>query len=109
VTEILTSALPVDVSDAIVRLTVEYPRELDVLIDETALRKYAEKAFEFHLVKRPKVEARVRIPEGQAISSMSPLELLAQYFDSAKVKDAGDLQRLAQEIISEEPTEGDSR
>ena len=102
VTEILKSALPKDVSDAIVKLTVEYPRELDSLIDESALRKYAEKAFEFHLVKRPKVEARVRIPEGQTVSSMSPLDLLAQYFESAKVKDAEDLQKLAQEIISEE-------
>ena len=100
VTERLKSALPKDVSDAIVKLTVEYPRELDSLIDESALRKYAEKAFEFHLVKRPKVEARVRIPEGQTVSSMSPLDLLAQYFESAKVKDVEDLQKLAQEIIS---------
>jgi len=44
----------------------------------------------------------VRIPEGQVVSSMSPLELLSQYFDSAKVEDADDLQKLAQEIISED-------
>lgn len=102
VTEILKSALPKDLSDAIVKLVVEYPRELDSLIDESALRKYAEKAFEFHLVKKPKVEARVRIPEGQAVSSMSPLDLLAQYFDAAKVNDQDDLQKLAREIISED-------
>ncbi len=102
VTEILKSALPKDLSDAIVKLIVEYPRELDSLIDESTLRKYAEKAFEFHLVKKPKVEARVRIPEGQAVSSMSPLDLLAQYFDSAKVTDKDDLQKLAQDIISED-------
>jgi exonuclease SbcD len=102
VTEILKNALPKDMSDAIVKLIVEYPRELDSLIDESALRKYAEKAFEFHLVKRLQIEARVRIPEGQAVSSMSPLDLLAQYFDSAKIKDAEELTRLAREIISEE-------
>jgi exonuclease SbcD len=101
VTEILKSALPGDMSDAIVKLTVEYPRELDTLIDEPALRKYAGEAFEFHLVKRPQSEARVRIPEGQVVSSMSPLELLAQYFDAAKVNDKEDLQKLAKEIISE--------
>jgi len=101
VTEILKSALPKDMSDAIVKLTVEYPRELDTLIDEPALRKYAGEAFEFHLVKRPQSEARVRIPEGQVVSSMSPLELLAQYFDAAKVNDKEDLQKLAKEIISE--------
>ena len=67
-------------AEAIVKLTVEYPRELDVLIDETALRKYTECAFEFHLVKRPKSEARVRIPEGQAVSSLSPLDLADPIF-----------------------------
>jgi len=102
VTEFLKSRLPVDISDAIIKLVVEYPREWDALIDESALRKYAEKAFEFHLVKKPKVEARVRIPEGQIVSSLSPLDLLAQYFDSAKLSDQEDLQRLAREIISEE-------
>ncbi|HSO13415.1 MAG TPA: exonuclease SbcCD subunit D [Anaerolineales bacterium] len=100
VTEVLKSALPEDMSDAIVKLIVEYPRELDTLIDESALRKYAEKAFEFHLVKRPQIESRARIPEGQVVSSMSPLDLLMQYFDSAKIEDSDELQKLAQEIIS---------
>lgn len=99
-TEVLKSALPEDMSDAIVKLIVEYPRELDTLIDESALRKYAEKAFEFHLVKRPQIKTRARIPEGQVVSSMSPLDLLMQYFDSAKIEDSDELQKLAQEIIS---------
>jgi len=102
VTETLINALPKDMSEAIVKLVVEYPRELDTLIDESALRKHAEEAFEFHLVKRPQIEARVRIPEGQVVSSMSPLDLLSQYFDSAKIEDAEELQKLAQEIISED-------
>ena len=104
VTEFLTFNLPdpKQMSEAIVKLTVEYPRELDVFIDETALRKYAEHCFEFHLVKKPKVEARVRIPQGQAISSLSPLDLLTQYFDSAKVNDVEELRELAQQIIYED-------
>jgi exonuclease SbcD len=104
VTNALKDALPSpkEMSEAIVRLSVEYPREWDTLIDETALRKYAENTFEFHLVKRPQSEARVRIAEGQVVSSLSPLDLLAQYFDAAKVKDADVLQKLAQEIISED-------
>ena len=104
VTEFLTFNMPKqkDMMDAIVKLTVEYLRELDVLIDETALRKYAEHAFEFHLVKKPKVEARVRIPQGQAISSLSPLDLLTQYFDSAKINEAEDLRELAKQIIYED-------
>ncbi len=93
---------PDQMFEAIVKLTVEYPRELDVLIDESALRKYCECAFEFHLARRPKSDARVRIPDGQTISSLSPLELLTQYFEAAKIKESDELQRLAREIISED-------
>ena len=46
--------------DAIVRMVIEYPRDWEPMIDETALRKTAENAFEFHLVKRPQIQARVR-------------------------------------------------
>lgn len=107
VTDALKDALPSpqEMSAAIVRLSVEYPREWDTLIDETALRKYAENTFEFHLVKRPQSEARVRIGEGQLVSSLSPLDLLSQYFDASKAKDADELKKLAQEIISEDTVE----
>jgi exonuclease SbcD len=102
VTEHLIRILPSPdrMSEAIVKLTVEYPREMDVLIDESALRKYAECCFEFHLVKRPKSEARVRIPEGQTVSSLSPLELLTQYFEASKIQESEELQNLAREIIT---------
>ena len=102
VTEHLIRTLPTPdrMTEAIVKLTVEYPREMDVLIDETALRKYAECCFEFHLVKRPKSEARVRIPEGQTVSSLSPLELLTQYFEASKIQESEELQQLAREIIA---------
>jgi len=99
---IATLPRPDKMTDAIVKLTVEYPRELDVLIDETALRKYTECCFEFHLVKRPKSEARVRIPEGQTVSSLSPLELLSQYFEATKIKESDELQKLAREIIADD-------
>ncbi len=104
VTDSLIAALPTPekLSGAIVRLAVDYPREWDTLIDESALRKYAEAAFEFHLVKRPQSEARVRLPEGQLAGSLSPLDLLAQYWQAAKVDDVEPLQKLAQEIIAGE-------
>lgn len=104
VTEYLISVLPNvnQMSEAIIKLTVEYPRELDVLIDEVKLRKYCECAFEFHLAKRPKSDARVRIPDGQTVSSLSPLELLNQYFEAAKIKESDELQQLAREIIAED-------
>jgi exonuclease SbcD len=104
VTNALKEALPApkEMAEAIVRLSVEYPREWDSLIDESALRKYTETSFEFHLVKRPQSESRVRIAEGQVVSSLSPLDLLEQYFDASKVSNADELKKLAQEIISQE-------
>ena len=109
VTNALKDALPKpkEMSEAIVRLVVDYPREWDSLIDESALRKYTEGTFEFHLVKRPQSESRVRIGEGQVVSSLSPLDLLSQYFDSAKTRDVDELQKLAQEIISSDESADD--
>jgi hypothetical protein len=104
VTEALISALPSakKMAGAVVRLTVEYPREWDSLIDEPALRTHATKAFEFHLVKRPKSEARIRLPADQTVSSLSPLDLLDQYWKASKVEEPEALQTLAKEIIEEE-------
>jgi len=67
------------------------------------LRKYAEGAFEFHLVKRPQFKSRIRIAEGQVASNLNPLELLDQYWRAAKVDQDNDveaLQKLATEIIT---------
>jgi len=102
VTETLKAALPhpEEMDGAIVRLTVEYPREWDTLIDDGALRKHTENAFEFHLVKRPQVEARIRLPADQTVSSLSPLDLLNQYWKASHTEDADALQQLAQEILS---------
>ena len=69
---------------AIVRLVIEYQRDWEPLIDEAALRKTAEPTFEFHLVKRPQIDARVRLPEGKAASSMGSLELLDVYWDASE-------------------------
>ena len=91
---------PEKLEGAIVRLVVEYPREWDTLIDDAALRKYTENAFEFHLVKRPQVEARIRLPADQTVSSLSPLDLLDQYWRASHTEDAEELQQLAQEILS---------
>jgi len=104
VTATLMSALPKvkDLDGAVVKLVVEYPREFDPLIDDNALRKHAEKAFEFHLVKRPQIESRVRIADDQSVSSLSPLDLLDVYWRAAKVDDSNSLQSLAREIIADE-------
>ena len=106
VTEALKSALPETekIKGAIVRLTVEYIREWDILIDEPALRRHAEAAFEFHLIKHPLIDARIRLPSDQTVNSLSPLELLDQYWRASHAEDdeADALQKMAKEIIEEE-------
>ena len=83
---------PQQIEGAIVRLIVEYPRDWEALLDEAALRAQMSAAFEFHLVKRPQIEARIRLPQDQAVGSLAPLELLDLYWrashtDSAEAKD----------------------
>jgi exonuclease SbcD len=91
-----------EMEGAVLRLKLEYPREWETLIDEAALREMTDTAFEFHFVKRPQMDTRVRIPEDKNVGSMSPLELLEIYWKSVK-KDKGDreeLLKMAQDIIS---------
>jgi exonuclease SbcD len=103
VTEQLRQALPSpqEMQDAIVRLMLEYPRDWESLIDEAALREITAGTFEFHLVKRPKIETRIRIPEDKNVGSLSPAELLEIYWKSAHTEaaDTGVLMALAEEII----------
>jgi DNA repair protein SbcD/Mre11 len=88
--------------DAMVRLTLDYPRELETQIDEPRLRRYAEQAFEFHFIRRPQVENRIRLPDDRTISSLTPFDLLDIYWKSVKTSpsDAEVLNKLAEEIIS---------
>jgi exonuclease SbcD len=106
VMENLEAALPgpEEMEGAIVRLQVEYPRELEPLIDEPELRKYTENTFEFHLVKRPQIEARIRLASDQTVSSLSPLDLLDLYWRASHTDpaDTEALQKLAREILGDD-------
>ena len=60
-------------------------------------------------MKRPQIQSRVRIPEGQVVSSLGPLELLDQYWRASKTaEDVDALQELARQIILYDPGEGTS-
>ncbi|MBN1667100.1 MAG: hypothetical protein JW862_08420, partial [Anaerolineales bacterium] len=106
ISEQLRVALPpqAQLEDAIVRLVVDYPREWEAMLDEGALREYVAGAFEFHLVKRPQMENRVRLPEDQNIGSLSPLELLELYWRANHVseQDLEVLQSLAAQVLQPE-------
>jgi exonuclease SbcD len=101
---------PEQLQGAIVRLIIEYPRDWEALINDASLREYAQDAFEFHLVKRPQIEGRVRLPEDQTVGSMSPLELLVLYWRASHTnkEDMKTLNRLAGEVIAEVQGKKDS-
>jgi exonuclease SbcD len=88
--------------DSIFRLTVVYPHEFEPLLDEAELRRRAETAFEFHFVRRPQMGNRARLANDQAISSLSPLELLDLYWKSINTssEEEAELQKLAAEMLA---------
>jgi len=92
---------PARLEGAIVRLVLEYPRDWEALIDESALREHAAAAFEFHLVKRPQMEARIRLPGDQGLGNLTPLELLGIYWRASHTaeKEVKTLQELAAQVI----------
>jgi exonuclease SbcD len=103
ITDQLRNALPAveKLEGAIVRLVLEYPREWEAQIDEAALHEHTAGAFEFHLVKRPQMETRVRIPEDQNVGSLTPLELLNLYWQASHTDpaDGEALNKLAASVI----------
>jgi exonuclease SbcD len=105
VTEQIKAALPplLRIKDSIIKLSVDYPRDYEKLINEAEIREYAAAAFEFHLVKRPQIETRVRLSQGQNIASLSPLELLEKYWQAIHTDDgeAELLQKLAQQVFDD--------
>jgi exonuclease SbcD len=100
----LRSALPEPeiMQGAILRLVLEYPRDWESMIDDAALREYASGAFEFHLVKRPQMETRIRLPEDQTLGSLAPLDLLEKFWQSSHVDshESQALLKLAEEVIA---------
>ncbi len=103
ITDQIKKALPPSalLKDAIIRLVLEYPRAWDPLIDEPAIRKLVKEAFEFHFIKQPQTELRVRLEEGQVIGSLSAEELLDKYWEISKTPadEIKELKKLAREII----------
>jgi exonuclease SbcD len=101
--EKVLAALPIEdrIADAIIKLTIEYPRELEIFLDEGLLREKCANALEFHLIRRPQEEARLRLPPDQSIASLSPMELLSRYWSSihSEPRQLDHLQSTAQSII----------
>ena len=95
---------PEKIQDSILRLVLSYPRAWEPLLDEGAIRDLLKGAFEFHFIKQPQTEPRIRLPKDRVIGSLSAEELLEQYWKVSQTPadDIKELKRLAGEIIHPE-------
>lgn len=110
-TQQILEALPPreELKGAIARLVLQYPRIWDPLIEEGPILDHCREAFEFHLVRQPISDQRVRLPEVQLAGSLSPLELLGHYWQASQTpeEEIEDLNQLAREIIHREDSGGE--
>ena len=109
----ILKALPAKekINNAMLRLEVEYPRALELFLDETVLREHCAQAFEFHLVRRPLEEARTRFSQDDdSVANLDPLELLERYWKMTSTNSAEtkSLQSLAASIIQNVSGMGDT-
>ena len=90
---------------AVVRLVLEYPQEWEAAIDDAALREYTAGCSNFTWSSVRRSLGRIRIPEDQAIGSLTP-GVLKIYWraNHTASDDAEGLQKLAQELITQAQT-----
>lgn len=107
--EVIPSAAELD--GAIFRLILDYPRSIESMINEGDIREKAAAAFEFHLIRHPRAEARSRLADSQGISSLQKEEQLDAYWKSLRIdEDERDaLNQLAKSIFSTSIGMGDDQ
>ena len=83
---------------------LRYPRAWEPLIDEAAIRELAKDTFEFHFIKQPQTDPRIRLPKDRVIGSLTAEELLEQYWKVSQTPtdEIKQLNLLAGEIIHPE-------
>jgi DNA repair protein SbcD/Mre11 len=94
---------PADLSGAICRLKLAYSIDWEPLLDEKRVANHFEQAFSLQIQKNRLSDKRARLGDTIAVESLTPLQLLEQYWLSTGL-DSGEIQAmqtLAQEILSE--------
>ena len=109
--EYIQSQLPdyEELENTVARLILIYPREWEVLIDDSWLRKYYQETLEFQIIRKPLAGTRLRLAQDEGIANLPPEELLEQYL---KTKNTGTdeiavLQSIAKKIIYNQEDQSD--
>lgn len=95
---------PEDVDGAICRVQLSYPRDWETLVDEAAIGERFSSALSLQILKNRQSDARSRLGNIVAVETLSPLELLDQYWMSIGLEgaEAEAMRALAKEILAEQ-------
>jgi exonuclease SbcD len=90
-----------EVEDAVVRVTLVYPKDWENLINDQWFQERFAPALDFHLIRKPIFSTRLRLGEDESISNLPHEKLLALYWESQKIspEEIETLQIIAKEII----------
>jgi len=103
ITDQIKKALPKSdkLEGSVARLVLNYPKAWDPLIDENAIRELMKECFEFHFLKQPQYESRIRLDENQTVGSLTSEQLLNEYWRVSKTPEdeVKSLNQLAAEIL----------
>lgn len=93
---------PDEVNGAICRVQLNYPRDWEPLVDETVIAQRFREAFSFQIQKHRQQGDRARLGDAIAVESLSPAELLAQYWQTIGLDEdeASSLQALAKDVLA---------
>ncbi len=91
------------VTGAICRVRLAYPRDLEPLLDEKAIRDHFQTAFDLKIQKHHLTETRARLGDLAQAESLSPEELLEIYWRDQRLEpeEIEAMQSLAQNILAD--------
>jgi len=86
--EDVLSQLPAaeDVTDAICRVRLSFPRDDEPLLDERAILEHFKEAFDIKIQKHYLTNKRSRLGDAAGVEAMTPLELLETYWLSEELE-----------------------
>jgi exonuclease SbcD len=93
---------PSEMTDAIVRLKLLYPREWEALIDEPSIRRHAGSAFEFHFLRQPRLQLGTDRQLATTLLGKTAIEQLDFFWKNLEMSDEEiqNLKPLAEEIMA---------
>lgn len=103
----ILSQLPAadDVTGALCRVRLIYPRDLEPLLDEKAIHDHFAAAFDVKISKQHQIEKRSRLGDVAGVESLTPEELLEMYWDTIGLEpaEAEAMQQLAKVVLTAVP------